>query len=157
MEATCSKIIHPGGSAASLTFTHLELLTHEEYAPWKRMWFNHITARSVGLSHASRLLVSKWITDLINQGQFACWHDWINSLNKQQQVVHRASAREVPLCGQVTGGIFRVLMRNQNLCHCHEDREIRAPSCLFTHFCCALPHISPQADNHIWFVGAGEV
>lgn len=87
------------------------------------MWFNHITGRSAGLSHASRLLVSKWITDLLNQGQFACWHEWIDSLNKQKQVAHRASAREVPLCGRVTGGVFRVLMRKQSLCHSRRPRD----------------------------------
>lgn len=83
MKVTWGRIIHPGPSAASLTFTHLELLTHEEYSPWKRMWLNLITVRSACLSHASRLLVPKWITVLLNRSQFACWHDWINSTKKQ--------------------------------------------------------------------------
>lgn len=115
MKGTWSIIIHPGGSAASLTFTHLKLLTHEVYAPWKGMWFNHITVRTACLSHASRLLVPKWITVLLNRGQLACWHSWIKSANKRanKQVVHMDFPCRVPAAGHVTGRIIRVLTRNK--------------------------------------------
>lgn len=69
--------------AASFTFTYLEMLTHEEYATRKRMWYNHISAWSASLSHAPWLLAFKWITDPVNQGQFVCWHDSINRFDKQ--------------------------------------------------------------------------
>lgn len=149
MKVTWSRIIHPGVSAASLTFTHLELLTHEEYSPWKRMWFNHITVRSACMSHASRLLVSKWITVFLNRSQFACWHDWISSTNKQtSRSCPWTFPAECQLQVMCDWEDFRVFTRNE------EWKSLMPGSTrvFYLHLDLFYTFAAPLNYHHIWFL-----